>query len=98
MNLQQIDAVPAIIAILSSLVLVCVSRGFWANNRTYSERMEIIGALRKLGWPMGEEGDYKRVEYHDHYREVFWGRDPLRLYSPRLVAIIKAYRSAEASA
>lgn len=87
-----------IITILAFAVMAWIFRGFWANNRTYNERMEIIRALEKAFWPTGEEGDYKRVEYHDHYREVFWGRDPLRLYSARLVKITKAYRSAEASA
>ncbi|MFX1724991.1 hypothetical protein [Stenotrophomonas sp. AS1] len=88
----------AIITILSFAVLVWTFRGLWANNRTYTQRMEIISALNQSGWPVGEEGDYKRVEYHEHYREIFWGRDPLRLYSVRLVAIIKAYRSPEVSA
>lgn len=87
-----------IITILIFAGMAWAFRGLWANNRTYNERMEIISALNQSGWPVGEEGDYKRVEYHEHYREIFWGRDPLRLYSARLVAIIKAYRSAEASA
>lgn len=87
-----------IITILAFAVMAWTFRGFWANNRTYSERMEIISALKKLGWPMDAARAYERVQYRHHYREIFWGRDPQRLYSPALVAIIKAYRSAEASA
>lgn len=87
-----------IITILAFAVMAWAFRGLWANNRIYTQRMEIINALKRSGWPIGEEGDYKRVRYHDHYREIFWGRDPLNLYSPALVAIIKAYRIAEASA
>ena len=59
-----------IITILAFAVMAWAFRGLWANNRTYSERMEIISALKKSGWPIVEEGDYKRVRYHDHYREI----------------------------
>lgn len=85
-----------IITILAFALVAYVFRGFWANNRTLDDRMEIIRALEKAGWPMDGPRAFDLVQYKDHYREIFWGRDPLRLYSPALVTIIKAYRSAEA--
>jgi len=87
-----------IITILAFALVAYALRGFWANNRTYNDRMEIIRALEKAGWPLGEARDCSRISYEDHYTEIFWGRDPLSLYSPTLVAIIQAYRIAQASA
>ncbi|WP_312237326.1 hypothetical protein [Stenotrophomonas sp.] len=87
-----------IITILAFALVACALRGLWANNRTLDGRMEIIRALGKAGWPVDEARAYERVQYGDHYREIFCGRDPLSLYSPTLVAILRAYRSGEASA
>lgn len=92
------DTTTTIIAVLAFAAMAYVFRAFWANNRTLNDRMEIIRALEKAGWPRDGARAFERFKYEDHFRAVFWGRDPLRLYSPRLVAIIKAYRSVEASA
>lgn len=92
------DTIRISIIVLGFAAVVYSYRGFWANNRTYNERMEIIRALERADWPFDGARAFERLQYKDHYREVFWGRDPMRLYGPRLAAILKAYRSAEVSA
>lgn len=90
--------ITSIITILAFGMLAYTCRGFWANNRTYSDRMEIIYALTEASWPVDESLSFGLVQYKDHYREIFWGRDPLSLYSRGVMEILKTYRNEEALA
>lgn len=64
------------------LLLLYASRENYANNCTYDQRLAIIDSWDFL------EGDayldalssFRSVSYAAHKREVFWGRDPYKLY------------------
>jgi len=70
------------IVILSLALLAWASRMKWANDVTYDQRIAMIGE-----WDLLLEDSYlpalwsfQSVSYSSHLREVFWGRDPYKLY------------------
>lgn len=58
------------------------ARATYANNRTYAQRLAIIDSWDFLEGPayLRALESFRAVAYADHKREVFWGRDPYRLY------------------
>lgn len=65
------------------VLAVWYARQVYANNRTYDQRLAIIES-----WDFLEDDAYlsavasfRSVAYSDHKREVFWGRDPYKLYT-----------------
>lgn len=62
-----------------------------ANQKTYSDRISLIDAIRGAGLS-GEQHRqfhelFELVSYTQHYREILAGRDPWALYDSRLTAL-----------
>lgn len=83
MNFEHVIlVVNGVTVLLGVLLLLGCARATYANNRTYAQRLAIIDSWEFL------EGEayraalesFRSVAYADHKREVFWGRDPYRLY------------------
>lgn len=69
------------ISVLVGLI-AWVTREIYANHRTYAQRIAIIDSWDFLEGPAYLQAleSFRAVAYADHRREVFWGRDPYRLY------------------
>ena len=82
-----------VLFLLFFIAFAWLVRGFISNNLTYNHRMELIGNIRiayagtEEYWEVSIECD--AVSYDQHYNEVFWGRDPWKLYSNRIQELMK---------
>lgn len=76
------DIILLSIVILGLAILAWAARMKWANDLTYSQRLAIIeswGSILSDDYLL-ELKSFRSVSYNRHMREVFWGRDPYRLY------------------
>lgn len=76
------DAILLSIVILGLAILAWAARMKWANDLTYGQRLAMIeswGFLLSDDY-LPELKSFRSVSYHRHMREVFWGRDPYKLY------------------
>lgn len=68
--------------IVGLAILTWAFRMEWANDVTYDQRISMIeswGSLLSDDY-LSELKSFRSVSYQRHMHEVFWGRDPYRLY------------------
>ncbi|OBU59199.1 hypothetical protein [Stenotrophomonas maltophilia] len=70
------------IVILGIAILAWAARMKWANDVTCDQRLAMIESWRSLLHDdyLPELKSFRSVSYNRHMREVFWGRDPYKLY------------------
>lgn len=64
-----------------------------ANNKTYNHRIKLLNRISNRYSRTDEfwiyHKDFDDVTYDEHYKELFWFRDPWKLYSNRIQELMK---------
>lgn len=66
-------------------------RSFAAINATYKNKMNILAAIKKTADPLDRMEllkDEMSVSYNQHYRCVFWLKDPWPLYPETILKLM----------
>lgn len=81
----------AVILAVGAFIVATSSWKIRNYNLSVKQRIEIIRAIPP-GDPDGLLDDYDAVTYDDHVRELIMFRDPMNLYSDKLLTVVQEAR------
>ncbi len=71
-------------------VVAIFIRSLWATEKTYKQMMEMLEATDSLQAfdRLDALRDFSKVRFSEHKAEIFWGRDPYKLYKGHSLQLI----------
>lgn len=90
----MIDFFANVLLVAAGFSIVWSGWSMYCNNRTYKDRLYLLDCIKysdvqDFNKRMQMYDQFNIVTYDDHHRELFWRRDPWKLYAPFVRELVK---------